>query len=549
MIEADIRQFSKANYRFSDGDRVRRADWTDRSFREALLFLTPNPDPDPFVLWIEALPAWDGEPRAERLWIDTLHIPETELSKAAGRRFLLGAVRRAYEPGCVHDWMPILVGPQGLGKSSILRELVPAALWFSDGAQLDGTPKENFETTGPAVISEFAEMAGLERAGVKMKNYLTQRRDRFRPAYGREPVDLGRRWVGVGTANPDPAGVLPADHSGHRRYVLLESSIDGRDNHLTQKASAARRWIKDNLAQLWAEALHEYRKARERKDAGMNLMGDFREQAEAAADGKSRENEGMADLAANLFEYGQERSQGCLIVELMVKAGLAEDEAAAAKDRRSQLALGRALTQARWVKRRRKVGEKQSWRWSPPDAPSQCVSCGEDYYPPDLSLDKVLKKHDVTRCDGCQDADGPAGGASSGSADGGEVAPRMSGMGASHMAYDEGPPLYNLIAQYKQTPEGLKEIGATLGIPLGLPDPRGDVRELATAVKVQCAGIEDYEAKALALEGWDLKGDDVYASAVEVLKDFEAELAQLQNQLPLKPARLPGTPSIIGERH
>ena len=99
-----------------------------------------------------------------------------------------------------------------------------------------------------------------------------------------------------------------------------------------------------------------------------------------------------------------------------------------------------------------------------------------------------------------------------------------------------------------QTPEGLKEIGATLGIPLGLPDPRGDVRELAAAVKVQRAGIKDYEAKALVLEDWDLKDDDLYASAVEVLKDFEAELAQLQNQLPLKQARLPGTPSIIRER-
>ena len=138
--------------------------------------------------------------------------------------------------------------------------------------------------------------------------------------------------------------------------------------------------------------------------------------------------------------------------------------------------------------------------------------------------------------------------ASSGTTDSGEVAPRMSGMGPADMAYDEGPPIYNLIAQYRQTPEGLKEIGATLGIPLGLPDPRGDVRELAAAVKVQRAGIKDYEAKALVLEDWDLKDDDLYASAVEVLKDFEAELAQLQNQLPLKQARLPGTPSIIRER-
>ena len=134
---------------------------------------------------------------------------DTELTREAGRRFLVGAVRRTFEPGCIHDWIPVLVGPQGLGKSSVLRALVPASEWFSDSTQLDGTPKERMETTGPAVISEFSEMAGLERAeAAKFKTYISKTHDQLRPAYARYAVQSDRRWVGVGTANKDPDGVV-----------------------------------------------------------------------------------------------------------------------------------------------------------------------------------------------------------------------------------------------------------------------------------------------------------------------------------------------------
>ena len=34
------------------------------------------------------------------------------------KRFLIGAVARAFEPGCTHDWMPIFVGAQNLGKTT-----------------------------------------------------------------------------------------------------------------------------------------------------------------------------------------------------------------------------------------------------------------------------------------------------------------------------------------------------------------------------------------------------------------------------------------------
>ena len=77
-------------------------------------------------------------------------MPYDELSNEDARRFLIGAIRRAYEPGAVHDWMLVLVGPQGLGKSSVLRELVlPSPFWHTDGVTLDGPRGSSLSPLGP----------------------------------------------------------------------------------------------------------------------------------------------------------------------------------------------------------------------------------------------------------------------------------------------------------------------------------------------------------------------------------------------------------------
>jgi predicted kinase len=40
------------------------------------------------------------------------------------QRMMIGAVARAYNPGCSMSWLPILVGAQGVGKSMFSRNLV-----------------------------------------------------------------------------------------------------------------------------------------------------------------------------------------------------------------------------------------------------------------------------------------------------------------------------------------------------------------------------------------------------------------------------------------
>ena len=379
-LEASLRQTSREHFVFRDDERGQKpAVWTDRDLSDALLNLCSKPDTDPFQEWLKELPKWDGTQRIDRLWIDALGMLDTELTREAGRRFLVGAVRRTFEPGCIHDWIPVLVGAQGLGKSSVLRALVPASEWFSDSTQLDGTPKERMETTGPAVISEFSEMAGLERAeAAKFKTYISKTNDQLRPAYARYAVQSDRRWVGVGTANKDPDGVLPFDPTGARRYAVIESSFEGDVNDLADHAEVGRRWVSMHREQLWAEALNTYRAALRNGGAdNVNLIpGHLRQAQEDSAEGHRRGDEPLRELAGQLTPYGQAHSkQGVTIAEIMMEGGLVETEREATLDRSIQKRLGRELTATGWVRRQRRVNGRLAMRWFAP-ACYVCVDCG-----------------------------------------------------------------------------------------------------------------------------------------------------------------------------
>ena len=286
-IDAAINDVSMELFNFlSERGGLKTAEWAQNRFGQAMVNNYQDHQADPFRDWLEMLPAWDGKQRLDQLWIATLLMPDDELTREGGRRFLIGAVRRAYEPGCVHDWMPVLVGPQGLGKSSVLQELVaPSREWFSDSTMLSGTPKEKQESTGPAVIVEFSEMAGLDRAdAAAFKQWLVKRADQLRPAYGHHSERTERRFVCVGTANEDPAGIVPYDPTGARRYAVLVSTYSGPLDDLQEYARRGRSWVQENLGQLWAEALAEYREAKQNGADDMNLLpGHLRKAQEDAA--------------------------------------------------------------------------------------------------------------------------------------------------------------------------------------------------------------------------------------------------------------------------
>jgi putative DNA primase/helicase len=188
---------------------------------------------------------WDGKPRLDSLFTKYAGAEDTPLNRAAGRIFLIGAIARIERPGCQHDTVPLLIGAQGVGKSSFCREACPQAEYFTDHVSELGSKDSRIELAGKMIV-EFAELDRIKgRELGRVKAFLTARVDAFRPPYGRSVIDVPRSCVFVGTSNDE---VALADETGNRRFLPV------RVEKIRIEALA-----KDK-GQLWAEAFSRYSK-------------------------------------------------------------------------------------------------------------------------------------------------------------------------------------------------------------------------------------------------------------------------------------------------
>lgn len=170
------------------------------------------------------------------------------LATLAMQRMMIGAVARAYNPGCEMSWLPILVGAQGVGKSMFSRCLVPEKLFSEISTPLETLMKEQYRLH-IAWLLELPEIDSYfnTRNIENFKNLITTRCDEVRRPYASLPERLLRRFVMIGTTNRNQFLV---DSTGNRRFVPLEI---GAGFLIPWKQLAAERDM------LWAAAVNAYR--------------------------------------------------------------------------------------------------------------------------------------------------------------------------------------------------------------------------------------------------------------------------------------------------
>ena len=97
---------------------------------------------DPFQEWLEALPGWDGRDRLDHYMQDIFGCADGDLEIWVARFIFIGAIQRAFEPGCLMREMPILIGDQSIGKSALTRAVLPPGIpgLHSDGLRWDAPP-------------------------------------------------------------------------------------------------------------------------------------------------------------------------------------------------------------------------------------------------------------------------------------------------------------------------------------------------------------------------------------------------------------------------
>jgi putative DNA primase/helicase len=207
---------------WTDQDSTRCADWLARTHEvrvdtrvveEALRVVAEASSFHPVRAWLRQL-SWDRTKRLDTLLIRLGGAEDSPYIREVTKNFLIGAVARVCRPGCQLDDMPILEGPQGVGKTTFLKALFGADLFLS--TSFDITNKDGYQVLQRKLCAELGELDSLSKRQISaVKQYVSQATDTYRPSYGRRARDFPRQIVFAGTTNDS---IYLRDPTGARRF-------------------------------------------------------------------------------------------------------------------------------------------------------------------------------------------------------------------------------------------------------------------------------------------------------------------------------------------
>lgn len=207
--------------------------------------------------------------------------------RAVTRKTFAAAVARIYRPGVKFDCVPVLDGEQGIGKSSIVKDLVTSEYYSESLSLTDMDDKSGAEKLQGFWVVEIGELAGMKKADIeKVKAFLSTADDKYRPSYGKTVESHPRQCVIIATVNGE-RGYL-RDITGNRRFwvIKLHQQRQKQKWHFDQS-------FRD---QFWAEA-----KAIYESGETLYLEGDLLDAAEEAQRGAMEVDEriGMVEEYLN----------------------------------------------------------------------------------------------------------------------------------------------------------------------------------------------------------------------------------------------------------
>ena len=200
---------------------------------------------------------WDGTERIRFCLHHFLGSDTDDYTYEALKLFLLGAISRAFQPGCKFEVMLCLVGGQGAGKSTFFRLLAVNDDWFSDDLKKLDDENVYRKMQGHWII-EMSEMIATANAKSieEIKSFLSRQKETYKIPYETHPADRKRQCVFGGSSNT--LDFLPLDRTGNRRFVPVMVCPERAEVHILADEKASRAYIN----QMWAEAMEIYRSGR-----------------------------------------------------------------------------------------------------------------------------------------------------------------------------------------------------------------------------------------------------------------------------------------------
>lgn len=220
---------------------------SSQMMREAVHYVASKNCVDVARDWIKAL-EWDGVNRLESFFIDYMGCEDTRLTREAGLYLWSAMAGRVLAPGCKADIVPILIGAQGLMKSTAIAAMSPVDEWFTE-VSFDENEDNRLRRIKGKVLAEIGEMRGLWASALEnVKAFVTRQQDSWVPKYKEQAVIYRRRCMFIGTSNHYD---ILNDSTGNRRFLPLEVGVES-DIDLEG--------IRRDKDLLWAEAAALFRR-------------------------------------------------------------------------------------------------------------------------------------------------------------------------------------------------------------------------------------------------------------------------------------------------
>lgn len=212
--------------------------------RDVVMLVADEQPFDSAITWLDGL-EWDGVPRIETFYHTHFGTADTPYTRAVSMYMWTALAGRVLEPGIKADMVPILVGPQGCGKSSGVEALSPDPAFFTEISFAEKDDDLARKMRG-RLLAEIGELRGLNTKELEsIKAFVTRTHENWIPKYREFATQFPRRLVFIGTTNEDE---FLADKTGNRRWLPVEvSKVDVKA-------------IKTDLLLLWAEARETFKR-------------------------------------------------------------------------------------------------------------------------------------------------------------------------------------------------------------------------------------------------------------------------------------------------
>ena len=240
---------------------------------------------NPIDTFIDSIPEWDGKDRCWELF-SKFKVEDNPLNRFASWWIWSGAYyynsRVIYTP--IRP-IVILTGPQNIGKTAIIREMLPAGEMrdrlHGPGFNMRSTEKEKIEAVNGRILVEAGEMQNIIGKSLDSYKEFSQKTldSNVRLAYRKNPSPLKRTaWI-VGTSNKHDC--LPLDDTeGQSNTRFLPVACNSGFN--------VEEFMKDgdNRMQIWAQVKYEVEKML-RGNGFMRMPNNLRKQQETKLDSHS----------------------------------------------------------------------------------------------------------------------------------------------------------------------------------------------------------------------------------------------------------------------